>query len=80
MKKHRLSVLFLTLALTLSLLSVPAAAFEEIDIDARSALLVEAETGEVLYDKDAHTRQYPASITKVTTALLVLEAVDAGNL
>lgn len=80
MKKHRLFALFLLLALLLSLLCVPAAAFEEIDIDARAALLVESGTGEVLYEKEAHSRQYPASITKITVALLVLEAVDAGQL
>lgn len=80
MKKHRLFALFLTLTLVLSLMSIPASAFEEIDIDARAALLVEADTGEVLYDKNAHTKQYPASITKITTALLVLEAIDAGQL
>lgn len=80
MKKRRFFSLFLLLALLSSLLATPAAAFEEIDIDARAALLVEAKTGEVLYDKEAHSRQYPASITKVMAALLVLEAVDKGQL
>ncbi len=80
MKKRRLPSLFLIFALLTALLSVPALAAEEFEADARAALLVEGGTGEVLYDKNAHTRQYPASITKVTTALLVLEAVESGAL
>ena len=80
MKKRRLFSLFLTLCLLLSLVGTNASAFEAIDVDARAALLVEAGTGEILYDKNAETRQYPASITKVIVALLVLEAVDAGQL
>lgn len=41
MKKRRFFALFLVLCLLTSLLSVPASAFEEIDVDARAALLVE---------------------------------------
>ena len=44
MKKRRFFALFLVLGLLVSLLSVPASAFEEIDVDARAALLVEKET------------------------------------
>ena len=79
MKKRRFFALFLVLGLLVSLLSVPASAFEEIDVDARAALLVEQETGEVLYEKNAHEKSYPASITKLTVALLVFEAIDAGS-
>lgn len=43
------------------------------DISATSAILMDAATGEVLYGKDADSRQYPASITKVMTALLAIE-------
>lgn len=70
----------MVLGLLVSLLSVPASAFEEIDVDARAALLVEKETGEILYEKNAHEKNYPASITKLTVALLVFEAIDAGQL
>ena len=80
MKKRRFLLFFLVLGLLVSLLSVPASAFEEIDVDARAALLVEKETGEILYEKNAHEKNYPASITKLTVALLVLEAIDAGQL
>ncbi len=47
---------------------------------AKAAILMDAETGEVLYELDSHEHNYPASITKVMTALLVLEAADRGEL
>lgn len=43
------------------------------DITAESALLMDAATGTILYGKDAESKQYPASITKVMTALLAIE-------
>ena len=45
-----------------------------------AALLVDENSGRVLYDKKAHDRIYPASTTKVLTALLVIEAVEAGQI
>lgn len=79
-KRHFLSLFFLlTLLLTL-VLTPSAAALEDFDLDAKAGLLVEASTGEILYQKNAHQENYPASITKVMTALLVLEAIDSGKL
>lgn len=66
--------------LVTQLLPVTAYAVEDIQIEARAALLVDGATGTVLLDQDAHTKQYPASITKVMTALLVFEAIDRGEL
>ena len=45
-----------------------------------SAVLMEKETGTILYEQDAHTRREPASVTKIMTLLLVMEAVEAGQL
>ena len=45
-----------------------------------AAILVDGETGTVLYDKNMHEELPMASITKVMSALLVLEAVDRGQL
>ena len=50
------------------------------DVDAKSAVLMEAETGTVLYSKNADEALPPASVTKVMTLLLVMEAVDSGAL
>ncbi len=46
--------------------------------DARSLILMEAETGRVLYEKNADEALPPASVTKVMTMLLVMEAIDSG--
>ena len=81
MKKQRFLSLFLLLSLLVGLFLMPtASAYEEFDLDAKAGLLIEANTGEVLFEKNAHQENYPASITKVMTALLVLEAVEDGKL
>ena len=51
-----------------------------VDVQAPSALLMEASTGTVLYEKDAHTRRAPASVTKIMTALLIFEELEKGNI
>lgn len=43
------------------------------EIHAEAAILMDAKTGKILYEKNAHTQHYPASITKLMTALLVIE-------
>ena len=45
----------------------------KVDVSAPSAILMNAETGAILYAKNIHEKQYPASITKIATALYVLE-------
>lgn len=56
------------------------AAEDALDIASPSALLMEASTGTVLYEKDAHTRRSPASVTKIMTTLLIFEALEKGGL
>lgn len=51
-----------------------------IDISAKSAILINAETGAVLYAKNANEALAPASVTKVMTLLLVAEALDDGTI
>ena len=81
MKKRRLVSLFLSFLLLLPLFSLTSAdAYESFDLDARAGLLIEADTGEILYEKNAHQENYPASLTKIMTALLVFEAIDEGRL
>ena len=74
-----LSVFFLT-GLLCSLLVTPAWAVEEPTVNAKAALLMDTEGDIVLFEKNAHQQMYPASITKVMTALLILEAVEQGKL
>ena len=60
--------------------ALPAAALDPGELDAKSALLMEAETGEVLYEMNADESLPPASVTKIMTLLLVMEAVDGGSI
>lgn len=81
MKKYRFSTILLLLALAVSLLCVPAAAAEdELDLYCTNAILIDANYNEVLYEKNAYDKAYPASMTKVMTALLTLEALEAGTI
>ncbi len=83
MKKcHSLSAFFLALILTAGLFSPAALAAEEdsFSVAATAAILVEADTGEVLFEMDADEQRYPASITKVMTGLLAVEAIERGEL
>ena len=50
------------------------------DIDCRSAILMDANTGTVIYEKDADVPMPPASVTKIMTLLLVMEAIDSGKI
>ena len=52
----------------------------ELDIGGKSALLMDIATGTVLYEKNAHEALPPASVTKVMTMLLIMEAIDSGKI
>lgn len=51
-----------------------------VEVAAPSALLMEKETGTILFAKDEHNKLEPASVTKVMTILLTMEAIDSGQL
>lgn len=71
----------LAAALCACLLVQPAAAVTGApEVEAGSAVLMEKETGAVLYEANAHDKLEPASVTKVMTLLLVMEALDAGRI
>lgn len=81
MKKNRLIPLLLALVAAVGLLApFTSLAIEPMDVAARHAILIDAEYGDILYEKDARSKAYPASITKVMTALLVIEAIQRGEL
>ena len=61
------------------LLCIPVRA-DDLTLDAPSALLMEKATGTVLFAKDEHTPREGASVTKVMTLLLTMEAIDSGAL
>ena len=58
---------------------VPGAARAvDMDLPVKSAILMDVATGTILYEQDAHTPLAPASVTKVMTMLLIMEAIDSG--
>ncbi len=52
----------------------------DVSITAPAAILIEASTGQVLFEKNCHEQRPPASVTKIMTMLLVMEAIDNGQI
>ncbi|MBQ3488615.1 MAG: D-alanyl-D-alanine carboxypeptidase [Clostridia bacterium] len=69
----RIIIIFLLVA------ALPLRSFA-LETEGRSALLMEASTGTVLYEQDADMPLAPASVTKVMTMLLIMEAIDSGSI
>ena len=75
----RVGIILLALSLLFTLLPVPTLA-AQLDVPGKSALLMDMTTGTVLYEKNAHDPLAPASVTKVMTMLLIMEAIDSGKI
>ena len=73
-------LLALVCAVFLALAAAPRAQAEGLEVNAKSAVLMDVATGTVLYEKNAHEALAPASVTKVMTMLLIMEAIDSGAL
>ncbi len=65
--------------LVLAALTPPAGA-EDLAVEAQSCILMEKSTGQVLYAVNEHEKLEPASVTKIMTILLTMEAIDSGVL
>ena len=78
MKRALISLILSFLVLLFSVM--PAFALDGESISAPSAILMEASTGKILFEKNSHEKRPCASITKVMTLLLVFEAMDKGLL
>ncbi len=79
----RIATIFLTMLLFASVLSPNTLAAEkssELVDNVKSAILIDRDTGTVLYEKNSNEELPPASMTKVMTMLLIMEALDQGNL
>ncbi len=79
MKKLICAVLC-SLMLTSPVYAVNTLTDNDIEISAPSAILTEKVTGEVIYEKNAHEKLPPASVTKVMTMLLIVEAIERGDI
>ena len=79
MKKRIISILLVSVILISGLVFLPSSASAKeygAKIDAKSAVLMDATTGEILFEQNADEPLPPASVTKVMTLLLVMEALD----
>ena len=74
----------LAAALAAALLVLPAAPASAVSgapaTDCGSAILMEKETGTILFEQHSHDKLEPASVTKLMTLLLVMESIDSGRL
>ncbi|HJG86691.1 D-alanyl-D-alanine carboxypeptidase family protein [Pseudoflavonifractor capillosus] len=79
---HRKKLLAAVLAAALLALPVPAAqaASGAPAVNCGAAVLMEKETGTILYEQNSHDKLEPASVTKIMTLLLVMEAIDSGRI
>ena len=77
--KNRMLAIFVLLVLLAGAM-LPAVRAAELDLPAPSYVLMERSTGEVLLEHNAHERLRPASVTKVMTLLLIMEALDDGRI
>ena len=75
----RIVVIILFLSVLAGTLVLPAGAVD-LQLTAPSAVLMDLATGTVLYETNAHERLAPASVTKVMTLLLIMEAIDSGKI
>ena len=71
--------LILAVLFTLTALPLRAGAVE-LEVGGKSAVLMDTATGTVLYEKNSHEKLAPASVTKVMTMLLIMEAIDSGKI
>ncbi len=89
----RLFILLMVCTLTIALCPSPAMASgtvqedekpavnaSSLDINAKSAILMEAQTGKILYEQNVKEAFSPASVTKIMTLLLVMEAIESGKI
>ena len=75
----RLGIFCLIFCMVVGCLPLTARAVD-LNVPAKAAILIDAATGTVLYEQDAHTPLPPASVTKVMTMLLIMEAIDDGRI
>lgn len=83
LKYSKLVGAILSVVFVISAVAVPVNAAEAempVEINAKSAILVDVSSGQVLAAMNEHERLFPASVTKIMTLLLVMEAIDSGKL
>lgn len=80
MSKIKILHILLIIVFVFLLVTTTFAAEFNGNLDCKSAILMEASTGRILYEKNADEALPPASVTKIMTLLLIMEAVDNGKI
>lgn len=82
MKKSRRIIVSILSAFFITQIFVSKVKAEDssLNVDAKSAILMEPVSGKILYDKNSHEKLAPASVTKIMTMLLAMEAIDSGKI
>ena len=73
MKKFLKTVLISAIFLCITFASISSYAVEELKIEAEAAIIVEPTTGKIIYETESEEQKYPASVTKILTAILTIE-------
>lgn len=84
MKLRKCLKILLSLCLTVIMVIVGALPYEvhaqDLELQSPAAILMEASTGQIIYEKNADEQLRPASVTKVMTLLLAFEAIESGKI
>ncbi|MGL4989989.1 MAG: D-alanyl-D-alanine carboxypeptidase family protein [Sarcina sp.] len=82
MKKQQKKIIPLLMTFLMLFFMVSPALAEEtnLNVEANSALLIEESSGDVIFEKNSNEKYAPASVTKVMTMLLTMEAIDSGKI
>ena len=70
----------LSINIIIAILFTINSAFALIDTDAETAIIIDADTGYVLYEKNSNKKTFPASMTKIMTSMIVFEKLSNGSL
>ena len=80
MNRRKMAALFLIIVMSIGSFTMTYGAEAlPLELESKSALLMDAATGTILYEKNSHEAMPPASVTKVMTMLLIYEAEKAGQ-
>lgn len=72
---------FITLVISvLLIMNFATVEAEELELESLSTILIDAESGQILFEQNSHEQLPPASITKIMTMLIIMEEIDKGNI
>ena len=80
MKKIKIFPLILIICIAMAMAAPGAYALEDPELNAKAAILLDLDSGKVLYGHNQDQQRAPASLTKIMTVLLTLEAVESGRI